>query len=66
MKEFTFTMTGTVHAATKAEAEELLNSVCDGVLVDKVKVVRKPDTVATLAPLSKAINQQGEKRRARS
>lgn len=59
-------MTGTVYAATKAEAEELLNSVCDGVSVDKVKVDRKKDDVAQLAPLSAAIKQQGEKRRARS
>lgn len=66
MKEFTFTLTGTVYAASKAEAEELVQTVCDGVSVDTVKVVRKKDEVASLAPLSQSIKQQGDKRRARS
>lgn len=66
VKEFTFTMTGTIYAASKTEAEDLVQTVCDGVSVDKVKVARVKDEVATLAPLSKAIKQHGEKRRARS
>lgn len=66
MKEYVFTMVGTVHAESKAAAEELLSSVCDGVLVDKVRVDRKKDDVVQLAPLSHAIKQAGAKRRARS
>lgn len=38
MKTFSFTMHGKVHAPTKAEAEELLHSVCDGVSVETTTI----------------------------